>query len=61
LLLGSDLDVLKFGEFLVYARPDGERCLLTSGKGKTMAYNLQGHFINQKFKSSLPNGGLNPS
>ena len=38
MFLNTDLQSLKDGsEFYVYARPEGIRCLIISGKGRTIA------------------------
>jgi hypothetical protein len=50
--------MLDSDKFFVCARPDGERCLVTTGAGITKAVNLTGHLVTPPFKSSLPNGGL---
>jgi len=43
LLSYSDLENLSsFGAYYVYAKPDGERCLITTRLGKTIARNEKG-------------------
>lgn len=40
MLLNIDLTMLKNGaDFYVYSWPEGERCLISSGKGCTIARN----------------------
>lgn len=48
-MLGDD------SNFLMFARPEGERCLVMSGKGTTIARGPTG-FVTAKFASGLPGG-----
>lgn len=52
----NDLPLLSSGDFYVYARPDGERCLLTASKGQTQVKNMQGNLVMAMFQSPLPGG-----
>ena len=55
-MLEPDLQMLATpGAFKVYARPEGNRCLLTSGYGVTIARDARG-FVVAKFASFLPGG-----
>ena len=54
-LLKQDLEILSDDSFMVFARPEGDRCLVTSYQGKTVARNSQG-YIQAIFQSCLPNG-----
>eukprot|EP00347_Sterkiella_histriomuscorum_P013568 403364218 len=54
-LLRQDLAIVHDSNFLIYPRPVGQRCLVTSAKGNTIARNNQG-FIKIQFQSPLPNG-----
>lgn len=49
--------MLRDGEFKMFARPEGDRCLVLSGKGTTIARGQNG-FVTAKFASGLPGGGV---
>ena len=52
MLLSHDLELLRH-KFLVFARPDGDRCSLEN-RGLTQALSIQGYHLVPKFKSNLP-------
>ena len=55
-MLEPDLQMLATpGAFKVCARPEGNRCLITSGYGVTIARDTRG-FVVAKFASFLPGG-----
>lgn len=56
-LLKQDLEILNDDSFMIFARPEGDRCLVTSCQGKTVARNSQG-YIQAIFNSPLPNGSI---
>lgn len=56
-MLRQDLDMLNDASFMVYARPEGERCLVSSSNGSTIARNSSG-FVKCQFQSKLPNGSI---
>ena len=47
--LPNDLASLSQRNFFIFARPDGERCLLIAGKGKTRITNLSGNDLGNPF------------
>ena len=49
LFLHNDLQLLSMGNFYMFARPDGERCLLTASRGQTVVKNAQGHQVMPAF------------
>ena len=60
-LLRQDLGMLQeSSSFMMFARPNGERCLVTSSNCRTLARNTQG-FIKSQFQSLLPNGSKESS
>ncbi len=58
--LPNDLAQLSQKNFFIFVRPDGERCLLFTGNGKTQVKNLKGNLVIDPFQSTLP-GGSSPS
>ena len=55
-MLEPDLKILGTpGAFKMFARPEGNRCLITSGYGVTIARDARG-FVVSKFSSFLPGG-----
>ena len=55
-MLEPDLKLLATpGAFKMFARPEGNRCLVTSGYGVTIARDTRG-FVVAKFNSYLPGG-----
>ena len=55
-MLEPDLRILGTpGAFKMFARPEGNRCLITSGYGVTIARDARG-FVVSKFTSFLPGG-----
>lgn len=55
-MLGQDLEMLNDEDFLVCARPAGDRHVVISGKGATSAWNSQGFIKREGFQSLLPGG-----
>ena len=54
-LVEEDLPMLD-NNFLMFTRPEGDRCLVLSGQGTTIARCQRG-FVSAKFESGLPGGG----
>ena len=57
IMMSNDINLLNKEDYWFYARPDGERCLISSGFCKTIARSSQGHTL-KKFESLLPAGSL---
>ena len=54
-MLTEDVAMLPGEDFKLFTRPEGERCLLLSGNGVTIARDSRG-FVLAKFASGLPGG-----
>ena len=58
-MLEEDLPLFANKEdFVIFARPEGSRCLILSGNGRTIARDFRGVVL-AKFQSALP-GGSSP-